>query len=153
MTGRGPQLEFRVSGGLHHQQRFVLVILQCEPRDDLRVAAVERLREPQHGSEGADDATPLLRQVGVSFVAAHRHRAPVVAGNQGNGLHVGRLEPSQVAIANEVVRVLVMPFVADVHADVVEQRRILEPLALAVGQRVNAARFVEQRERKLGDAV
>jgi hypothetical protein len=41
-----------------------------------------------------------------------------------------------------------MSLVADVHADVVEQRRVLEPLALAIRQTVHAARVIEQRGRQ-----
>ena len=44
-----------------------------------------------------------------------------------------------------------VPLVADVHADVVEQRPVLEPLALAVGQPVGRARVVEELGRQPGD--
>ena len=43
--------------------------------------------------------------------------------------------------------------VADVDADVVQERRILEPLALAIGQAVDAARLVEQRDREPRDLL
>ncbi len=39
-----------------------------------------------------------------------------------------------------------MPFVADVHADVVQQRAVFEPLALAIAQPVIRAGAVEQRQ-------
>ena len=39
---------------------------------------------------------------------------------------------------------LVMAFVADVHADVVQNRGVFEPFPLAIGQPVNRARLVEQ---------
>ena len=52
-----------------------------------------------------------------------------------------RLEAAQIAVLDQVVRVLVVTLVADVHADVVEQRRVFEPLALAIGQAVDAARL------------
>ena len=42
----------------------------------------------------------------------------------------------------------VVPLVADVVADVVQQRGVLEPLALAVAEPVHAAQTVEQRQRQ-----
>jgi len=44
-----------------------------------------------------------------------------------------------------------MPRVADVQADVVQERAILEPLALAVGEPVDRSRLVEDREGQPGD--
>ena len=41
-----------------------------------------------------------------------------------------------------------MAVVGDVHADVVQQRRVFQPFALAIGQRVHAARLVEEAERR-----
>ena len=38
-------------------------------------------------------------------------------------------------------------------ADVVHQRRVFEPLALAVGQAVNRARLVEERQRQPHDLL
>ena len=61
--------------------------------------------------------------------------------------------PAQVAVLDQVIRVLVVPRVADVHADVVQQRRVLEPLPLAVRQRVDAARLIEQRQREPRDVL
>ena len=46
-----------------------------------------------------------------------------------------------------------MAFVADVHADVVQNRRVLQPLALAVGQAVNGACLVEERDRQARNLV
>ena len=42
----------------------------------------------------------------------------------------------------------VMPLVADMDADVVKDRRVLEPLALAVGQAMNRPRLIEERHRQ-----
>ncbi len=43
--------------------------------------------------------------------------------------------------------------VADVHADVVQQRAVLEPLAFAVAQPVDAARLVEDGQRQSRDLL
>ena len=54
------------------------------------------------------------------------------------------LEAAQIAVLDEVVRMFVMPRVTDVDADVVQDRGVLEPLALAIGQAVNCAGLVEE---------
>jgi hypothetical protein len=41
-----------------------------------------------------------------------------------------------------------MPFVADMDADVVQDRRVFEPFPFAIGQAVNRARLVEERHRE-----
>ena len=46
-----------------------------------------------------------------------------------------------------------MALVADVDADVVQQRAVLEPLALAVAEPVHARRLVEDIERETRDLL
>ena len=43
--------------------------------------------------------------------------------------------------------------IADVAADVVQQRRVLEPFAFFVGQAVDGARLIEERQREAHDLV
>jgi len=64
-----------------------------------------------------------------------------------------RLEAAQIAVLDQVVRVLVVPLVADVHADVVQDRRVLEPLALAIGEAMDRARLIEERHRQTRDVL
>jgi len=77
----------------------------------------------------------------------------MIAGNQGDGFNLIRFESPQVAVLDEVVRVLVMTLVADVYTDVVEQRGVFKPLPLAIGQPVKAARLIEQSDREAGDLL
>jgi hypothetical protein len=79
-------------------------------------------------------------------VFADGNGTPMIASDQRDRFHIHGLEAAQIAVADQVVRVLVVTFVADVNAHVVQQRRILEPLALAIGEGVRAARRVEQRK-------
>ena len=53
------------------------------------------------------------------------------------------IEAAQIAVLDQVIRVPVMTLVADVHADVVQQRAVLEPVALAIAEAVHAARLIE----------
>jgi hypothetical protein len=117
------------------------------------VAAVERFGEPEHGCQRPYHCARLARQLAVAFMMALRRAAAMVAGDQRHDLNFGRFETAQVTIGEEVKRVLVMIFVADVHADVVEQRRVLQPLALLVGECVHTAGFLEQGQGKTGNLV
>jgi hypothetical protein len=63
------------------------------------------------------------------------------------------LETAQPAVPDQVVRMLVMPFVADVRPDVVEQRAVLEPVAFALAQPVARLQAVEHGERKTRDLL
>ncbi len=76
--------------------------------------------------------------VAESDVPARRRRTPVIAGDERDRFDLVRLEAAKVAVLDQVVRMLVMTFVADVHARVVQDRRVFEPLALLVGHAVNA---------------
>src|SRR3954469_17504989 len=51
VTRRCPELQLRVAIRAQLQQSVVAAIVQLEARDRLRVAAVEALGKPQHGSE------------------------------------------------------------------------------------------------------
>ena len=77
----------------------------------------------------------------------------MVAGDQRDRLDLLGLEPAEVAVLHEVVRVLVVSLVADEHANVVQDGRVLEPLALAIGEAVNRARLVEQADGETRDVL
>ena len=143
MARGGPQFELGVTRGFQFQERIVIAILEREARHNLGVTAVEGFSEPEHRCQHADNAPALLRQIRIPLVPVQRHRAPVIPGDERNGLDVPRFEAAKIAVANEVVRVLVMAFVLDVHPDVVQEGCILEPFTLAIGEAVNRAGLVE----------
>jgi hypothetical protein len=107
------------------------------------VAAVEALGQPEDGGQGAHLFPAPAPEPGVLIVAAVGRGPPVIARHQGNGINLVGIEATQVAVLDQVVRVLVMALVGDVDADVVEQRGIFQPLALAIGERVGPARLLE----------
>ena len=69
-------------------------------------------------------------QVAVSFVRLLRRRLAMIAGDERDHFDLLRIEAAQIAVLDQIVRMPVMPLVADVHADVVQERAVLEPLAL-----------------------
>jgi len=125
------------------QQVVVAAVVQVDAADDLAVAAIEAFSQPQHRRQTADGSPPAPLQVAESLVGALRRRLPMVAGDQRDLFDLVRLEAAQIAIANQIVGMFVMPLVADMHADIVQDRRVFEPFALAIGHPVNAPRLIE----------
>ena len=73
--------------------------------------------------------------------------------DQRDHLDLGRVEPAQVAVPDQVVRMLRVPVVTHRGADVVEQRPVLEQLALRIAQAVLARQAVEQLEGEPRDVA
>ena len=144
----GPELELRVARRPNLQQRIVAPIVELEARDRLSVTAVEIFRESKHRREPPDDLAPLPAELPEVRVVARRRRAPVIPGDQRDRFDFVRFEPAQVAVLDQVVRVAVVTFVADVDAGVVQDGGVFEPLALLVGHPVNGARPIEERQRQ-----
>ena len=141
---RGPELQLRVACRAQLQQVVVAAIVELEAGDGLRVTPIQALREPQNRGKRADDAPGPAGQPREPLVLALGRGLPMVAGDEGDRLDLVGLEAAQIAVLHEVIRVFVMALVADMDADVVEDRGVLEPFPLAIGQPVNGARLVEQ---------
>jgi len=125
--------------------------VQLDARQALGVAAVEAFGQPQDRGERADGPPAFSRQMGVLFVTVLRRGRPVVTRDQRDRVDFIGLEAAEIAVLDQIVRVLVMLLVADVAADVVEQRGVLQPLALAIGQPVHGARLLEHRHGEARD--
>ena len=117
------------------------------------MTAVEAFRKPQNRRERADDVPLLTRQLLVARVTPFGRLAAVVAGEKRDRLDLVGLEPAQIAVPDQVIRMLMVSFVADVDADVVQERRIFEPFPLAVRQPVYGAGLVEQGGRQARDMM
>ena len=117
------------------------------------MTAIETLGEPKNRRERAHDAAALPGQLSVAVVIGLGRGAAMIARDEGDCLDLVRLEPAQVGVLDQVMRMLVVALVADVHADVVEDRGVLKPFALAVGEPVYGARLVEQGDGQPGDLV
>jgi len=140
---RRPYFELGVARRPQLQQIVVAAIVELEAGDRQRVAPIEALGEAQHRRQRPHGPPQAPRQTAEAFMLALRRRLAVITRDQGDHLDLVRLEAAQIAVRDQVVRVLVMPFVADVHADVVQDRRVLEPFTLAIGEAVNRAGLVE----------
>jgi hypothetical protein len=158
LEGRGvscrrPELQFGISRGAQLQQSVFSPIVQLDVRDGLGMAAIEAFGQPQDRRQRLHHSPPRLGQLGESGMPALGRCPPVVAGDQREDLDLLGVEAAQIAVAYQVVRVFVMTLIADVHADVMEQRRVLEPLAFGVGQGVYAAGLIEQGYGQARDLV
>jgi len=123
--------------------------VELEAGDRQRVAPIEALGEAQHRRQRPHGPPQAPRQTAEAFMLALRRRLAVITRDQGDHLDLVRLEAAQIAVRDQVVRVLVVALVRDVNADIVEQRGIFQPLALAIGEGVNAARLFEERDGDL----
>ena len=110
------------------------------------MAAIETLGQPQECRQDSDRLAKLRAQRAITLVRPLGCGAAVIPRHECQYLDFFRLEPAEVAVLDQVVRVPVMARVADMQADVVQERAVGQPLALAVCQPVDASGLVEQRE-------
>ena len=148
MPRGGPELQLHIARRAQLHQVVVTAIVELQARDGLRVTAIEALRQPQNRGERANGGPRPPPHRAEALVLSLRRRLPVIAGDERDRLDLAGLESAEVAVGHQVVGVLVMPFVADMHADVVQDRRVFEPVAFAIGEPVNRARLIEQRGRQ-----
>ncbi len=153
MTRRRPDFQFRVADRSNLQQAIVAAIVKIDGLDGLLVTAIQAFGEPQNCGKRADGLSPFPAKIAESIVALLRRGLPMVTGHERDGLDLFRLESSKIAVLDQIVRMFVMVFVADVHSDVVQNRRIFQPLALAISQPVDRTRLIEERNRQTRDLV
>src|SRR5262245_8788426 len=137
MTLGGPQLEFRIARGSNLQQCIVATVMEFDASDGLRVAAIEILSQAKNRGELFHDFASFPSELAELVVATRRWRTPVVARDERNRFDLVRFEATQVAVLDQVIRMAVVAFVADVYAGIMQDRRIFEPFALLVGHAVD----------------
>jgi hypothetical protein len=140
-----PQLELGVGLGPQLQQGVFAPVVQLDAADGLRMAAIQALGEPEDRGQRANRAAAAARKAPQRTVFLLGRRPAVISRHQRDGFDFVGLEAAQVAVADEIFRVFMVAFVADVHADVVQDGRVLQPLALLVGQAVDRSRLIEER--------
>ena len=153
MPRRGPELQLHIACRAQLHQVVVAAIVELQAGDGLCVTAIEALRQAQYRGERANRGPSLPPQLAEAFVLSLRRPLTMIAGHERDRLDLVGFETAEVAVLHEVVRVLVVALVADVHADVVQDGGVLEPFPLAVGQSVNRARLVEQGDGQSRDVL
>ena len=95
-----------------------------------------------------DDLLLMRRQLGEVPVLLAGDCFPVIAGDVRDDSDLVRGESAEAGMADQVVRVLVMLLIGDVHPRFVEQRRVFEELTLAGAQHVQVLRLIEDPQRQ-----
>jgi hypothetical protein len=119
VTRRGPEFQLRIAGCPDLQQVVVAAVVQLEPGDRLPVAPIEAFGESQNRCERSDSPSRALAELAESDVLPFRSRAAMISRHEREDVDFLGLEATQIAVLDQVVRMLVVAFVADVHADVV----------------------------------
>src|SRR3990172_6894492 len=153
MAVRGPELQLRVARRAQPRKIIVVARVEIDAAEGLRVTPIEPLGEPDDGGERPDGAPQRPAERGVAVVRLLRRGLAVVARDERNHLDLVRLQSAQIPILDQIVRMTVVALVADMDADVVQQRAVLQPLALAGGQPVHAAGLIENAQREPRDLV
>src|SRR5262245_39561813 len=144
VSSGSPKLELRVAGGSQLQQSIFAPVVQFDAGHRLGVAAIEALGQPENGRERPDRSPAFAGEIGITFMAALGCGAPMISGEKRHDFDLLRLEPAEIAVLDEIVGMLMVALVADVNTDIVEDRPVLEPFALAIGQSMDAACVIEQ---------
>jgi hypothetical protein len=115
-----PDLQLSITAGADLQG--VLSATSGKPHflNDLRVASIQAFRESQDACQNPHGLASAGRQPAIFRVRPFRRSPAVIPRHQRNDIDFLGLEPSKIAILDEVIRVLVVARVADVHTDVVE---------------------------------
>ena len=103
-------------------------------------APVEAVGDPQQCGEFPQAGAVVGSQGGEAGFGRLRVAAAVMAHERGEERDLGGLEAAQLAVLDEIGGVAVMALAGDVLADVVQQRRELEHLAVAVAEPVQRRR-------------
>jgi len=153
MTRRRPEFQFRVARCPQLQQVVIAAVVQVEADDGLRVTAVEALGQPKNRRQRAHDAPFAAAQIAEADMPALRRRLAMIARGERDDFNLVGLEAGQIAVLDQIVRVFVVSLVADMHSGVVKDCGIFEPFALAIGQAVNCAGLIEERDREPRDLL
>src|SRR3990170_3383290 len=116
----GPELQLYIASSAKAGEILLAVRKQIDSGDRLRVAPIQTFCEAHNRPEHTNRRPERPAQIAVPLVRLLRRPLPVVT------------------------------VVADVHADVVEQRRVLEPFAFAGREPMDASRLIEDAQRQPG---
>ena len=117
--------------------------------DLLHVVAVHRVRDPQDGGQLGHGNAAVAVQRRILHVRRARHGAPVIAGHERDQGHVVSRQPEQVAVQDQVHRVLVVAAAADEPAHLVEECGDLEQKLVALVELVYRLKLAEQLHAKV----
>ena len=84
------------------------------------MTAIQAFGQPEDRREGAHRLAAASAEIREAGVAPLGSGLTVIPRDERDGLDFVRLEAAKIAVLDQIVRVLVMAFVADMDADIVE---------------------------------
>ena len=120
VTMCGPQLQLRITVRAKPGEVVVTARKEVDPGERLRVAPIEPLGQPDNRRQHSHGPAQRAVQIPVPLVRLFRRRLTVISRDERDHLDLPRLEPAQITILDQVVRMAVMAVVADVYPDVVQ---------------------------------
>jgi hypothetical protein len=115
-----PEFELGVGRCAQFDEKFFPAIVELDAAHQLGVAAVQGFGEAENCGQRADGFPLLCAQLAEADVRLSRRGFPMITGDQRDDLGLFGLEPAQIAVFDQVIRMLVVARIADVRADVVE---------------------------------
>src|SRR6266542_555138 len=120
VTMCGPQLQLRVAVRAKPGEVVIAAWKEVNPGERLRVAPIQAFGQPDNRRQHPHGSAQRIAQVPVSLVRFFGDRLAMISRHQRDDLDLSGVEAAQITILDQVVRMPVMPVVADVHADVVQ---------------------------------
>ena len=117
------------------------------------MATVQTLGDSEDRCEGAYGPAQRRRKLRVLRMRPFRGATAVIPRDQRHHFDLIWMKAAQIAVLDQVVGMIVMAGKADVATDVVHQRGIFEPFALAVGEPMDRSRLIEERKREPYDLI
>ena len=114
----------------------------------MRVTAIQAFDQAEDRRERSNRGATAPAEQGEAGMTPLRGGLTVIACDERDRFDFVRLESAKIAVLDQIVRVFVMTFVADVNPDVVKQGGIFQPFALPIGEPVDRARLIEERHRE-----
>ncbi len=154
--GRGVLLEGvpEPGGDLDVDVDGLVVGRRRECRHAALARPVERDRDPQHARKGTDQRLVIGRQGHELGVGTLGRALAVIPGDLGDELDLTVGESGElIAVADDVVGVLVVRGVGDEQSHVVQQRRRLQQVACGEVETVGLVERIEQRQREIGGGL
>jgi hypothetical protein len=149
----GPQFQLRVAVGAQPCEVVVAAREEIDAGKRLRVTAIQAFGQSHDGRQHTDSRAKCAVEIAVAFVRFLRSRLTVVSRDKRDDLDFLRIEAPQISILDQIVGVAMMAVIADVYANVVQERRIFQPFTLAIAQAVNATRLIEDAEGQPRDLL
>jgi len=147
----GPEFELGVGGCREKDGDGAFAGDGAEGGDVAVVAAVEGVGDAKEAGEFPHEVARGGVEGDVIGVGFFRQGFAVIAGDVGEDVELVQGEAVEIAVLDEIERMLVVAGVADVPADVVEDGGVFEELAFLGAELVERLELVEEREGELGD--